>query len=567
MLAAPDARADVSAFPLFHSQQGPTSATSSLWLPWPFFEVTRTTDSLTYGLHPLFSWYKNDVTLESDFHIVWPLIRRTFRASTFKADNWKVLYIFPLLYFGSGQRGDLKVVTRYLLPIYYQGRQGLGRHHFILFPFVWYARDARLIWPLFPSRPQTFIALWPLFGDFRGYWNRDRITFVAWPLFVRSRKGRGDDAIYLHSFAWPIFSIYAGKDISGFRLWPLFSYVKRKDQFFRSYWLWPLGHRRTGLTEDGKTTQSMTVFLPFYGNVKRGNAQWKLIFPFYGRIQAGKRTGRGYLLAIYNRMDDDRTGIVEHRLFWFLIRWRKLKSPHPEYESRGEPTDQISDTSMENSPGMSEGDQDTTGTLAKLETTLSSVGSEEDKRTSTETGWAFFPFYGKMSSPEKIRSFMVWPLYTHNWDREHGFVFDRRYFVPFYSSQERRWDDGTISRSRFFFPFFRSSVRRDGSQHRHWLHLWWYDQVDGLDRNYAPLWTFYEKNWNELTGRKEIRVMKALYQYDRRPSGWTRKAFNLLAFSTQSSPEKADTTLLWGLLGYHRRQQERKIQVLWLLRI
>ncbi len=544
LLSVRGARADFSAFPLVHSQHGPTSGTSSLWAPWPLVEVTRTTDTLTYGLHPLFSWYKEQSTGESALHVVWPIVRRTFRPSTFKGENWRVFYVLPLLYLGRGEREGKPVLTRYLLPIYYQGRQWPGREHFILFPFVWYARDARLIWPLFPTRPQTFVALWPLYGDFRGYWNRDRIQFLLWPVFVWTQKGRGSEAVYIESFLWPFFAVYSGQKYSGFRIFPLVSWVRKQGAYTRSYWLWPLGKHASGLAPDGKTTQTLTYFLPFYGNYRAGNTSWKLYFPFYGVVRTGKRVSQGYVLAIYNTTKDYRAGTVERRILWFVLRWKRLMKPS----------------------ATAGGDAGTTPSLAQGAGTT--LFDWDEKTTPTpQTGWALFPIYGKMASSTRVRSFMLWPFYTHNWDRYREFEFDRRYFVPFYSSQTRRWNDGTISRSRFLFPLFRSSVRRDGAEHRHYLHLWWYDQVDGLDRNYAPLWTFFEKNWNERTGAKQVRVMKALYQYDRRPDGWTRKAFNFLVFSTERSPDTAHTSLLWGLLGYRRQGEESSVRLLWLIKI
>jgi hypothetical protein len=555
------ARADFSAFPLVHYREGLTTNTYSLWAPWPFVEVTRTTESLTYGLHPLFSWYKNYDSHKSEFHLVWPLVQRDYEPIAFKAEDWRTLYIFPLYFSGHGTRDGETIRTRYLLPILYQGRQGPDRKHFILFPFIWYARDARLIWPLFPTRPQTFFALWPLYGDFRGYWNRDRIRFALWPIAVRSQKGHGDNALYVNSFLWPFFSVYSGKHYSGFRAWPLYSYVKKKDEFFRSYWLWPLGHHRTGLTSDGKTTQSMTVFFPLYANVTRGNTQWDLLFPFYGRIQTGKRTARGYLAAIYNVMEDQRTGLVERRLFWFLLRWRTLKeSTQPARDGRAPPnTDTLGPTDSE-SANIASSDPATTPS------SLFPEAAKRNRDSDLMTGFAFFPFYKKMSAPDKFRQFVAWPFFFRYRDRFREYDFNRTYLIPFYSSQERVWRDGAVSRSRFFLPFFRSSLRRDGQRHRHWLHLWWYDSVAGLDRNYAPLWTFYEKDSNPATGRKNIRVLKGLYEYDRQPGGWTRKSFNLLVFSTESTPERADTSLLWGLAGRHRRADDTHYRFLWLLK-
>lgn len=541
LLIAPSTWADFSAFPLVHYRSGNTTDTMSLWAPWPFFQYTRTTDTLTVGIHPIMSWWKNYETGQSALHIVWPLVRRTYRPIAFKGENWKVLYLFPLLYFGRGERGDEASLTRYLLPIYYQGKRGRGEH-LIVFPFVWYARDARLIWPLFPQRPQTFFALWPFYGDFRGYWNRDRIVFFLWPLFVSSRKGTGDEAVHIDSLVWPLTGFYSGKKYSGIRLWPLFSHVKKKDAFLRMYWLWPLGHHRSGLTPDEKTTQTLTAFFPLYAHMRADNFEYDFLFPFYGNVKVGKRTSTGYMLAIYNTTENERTGIREHRLFWFLLRWKTtFPTQEPEPPPVAPPTD-----------------DDTPSTPS-----LFPVAEETDP----ETGWALFPIYARFSSEVKKRMWILWPFYWYRWDRAREYEFERTYLVPFYSTQERRWGDGTISRSTFVVPFFKSSLRRDGKTHRHWLHLWWYDSVDGLDRNYAPLWTFYEKDANQATGAERVRVCKGLYEYDRFPDGREQSGYNFLIFNTRSSPESAETSLAWGLFGYKREAREKRFRLLWLINL
>jgi len=556
-------RPEVNAFPLAHYQSGETTGTYSLWAPWPLFRIENTTESLTTALHPLFSWHKEHEGGRYDFHAVWPFLRRTYRPATFKGEQFKVFYLFPILYDGQGQVEGKPVSTRYLLPILYQGREGPHRHHFILFPFYWKARDARLIWPLFPQRPQTFYALWPIFGDFRGYWNRDRIQFLFWPLFVTSSKGRGKDQITIDSIVWPLTGFYSGKNVSGFRLWPLFSYVNKDDEWTRMYWLWPLGHHRTGLASDGRTTQSMTMFFPFYGHMRSAGFDYDLLFPFYGRLRSGKRTSTGYALAFYNTDHSERSGVIEHRLLWFVVRWR-TRVEEPEREKPTEETAAPKTADLEVRPA---GRAPAEGDTAKGATSEGTSAGRKAGEKSPPTGWAVFPLYGSMKSDQSIRQFALWPLYSRKWDRAKEFEFDRHYFVPFYSSQERRWNDGALSRSSFIFPLFKSSLRRDGASHCHALHLWWYDSLDGLDRNYAPLWTIYENNSYARTGVRRWSLMKHLYETETRADGERRSAFNMLLFSGDFTPNHEKVSIAWGLLGYEREQSKRSLRLLWAFRI
>jgi len=441
--------------------------------------------------------------------------------------------------------GERVVYTRYLLPVFYQGRGSPGGEHFILFPFLWYARDARLIWPLFPKRPQTFVAFWPLFGDFRGYWNRDRILFLFWPLLVKSRKGRGAEAVYTESFLWPVFSRYRGGGVSGVRAWPLMSYVRKPGRFVRSYWLWPLGHYRTGLAPDGKSTQTLALFLPVYGQMETATLKYRVIFPFYGRVETGKRSSTGYLLAIYNVERNERAGTVERRFLWFVYRHKKRIPPSAE-----------SPAPPEAGPAaVRAGDSESTAALAAR------------AKDSPETGWAIFPFYGAMEGPRKRSGFVLWPFYQSRWDKAKEFEFKRRYLIPFYSRRERRWNDGTVIRSEFLLPFFRSGLRRNGSQESRWLHLWWYDRVDGMDRNYAPLWTFYERTFDAATGERRTRVLQRLFEREAGLEGWKRTEYNFLVVAGKSTPSEREFSLLGGFFGLQRGAQgQRQARLLWLIK-
>lgn len=582
-----------SAFPLFHAQDGPTTQTRQVWAPWPLIESSETTQSLTFAIRPLFSWHEDRQTSETAMHILWPIIRRTYRPIAFKGEPWRVFRVFPVLYSGKGKNSDGEDVNLfYLFPILYFGSQGPYRNHAIIFPIYWYARDSTLIYPMFPSRPQTFEALFPLYGDFRGYWNRDRIRFILWPLFVWSEKGKGPNKVHIQSIVWPITGFYSGA-VSGFRLWPLFSYVSRDGEkpYTRAYWLWPLGHHRSGQAPDERTTHTLTVFFPFYAHLRSRPLNYDMVFPFYGQFNSGKRTTKGYALAFYNTEESRRTGVKEHRLFWFIIRWRTLldpeetdpippalesdrtetaagdpRAPRPTAENI-DPADE-SELSQESAAQLAatstaDEDDDDPGFLGKLFVGSDDADTSAARKPDPMLGWTFFPFYSRLENSQKLRSYVVWPIYSHNQDTEKQFVFERTYFVPFYSNQQRRWSDGSITHSSFFFPFFRDSGRRNGDETFNAFHLWWYDKLDGLDRNYAPLWTFYETRGNVRTGFEETRVLSRLYQRQTLADQTIYEGFNLLFFSTESSPQRAETSLFWGLFKTSREGAESKVSVLW----
>lgn len=519
--------APAEAFPLF-SQSHDLGTTPSVetWAPWPFgHRIDSTSESMT-ALHPVFSYYKNKVDESREFHLLWPLLAWSYRAEAWGETDRHRLGILPLWFSASGVRDSGPYWYRYLFPLYFEGEQAeAGGRYFILFPFLWYARNAQLAVPLFPRRTQNFTAVWPLAGDFRGYFNRDRFRFLLWPLFVESWDRQGDDAFKVYSFIWPIFGLYQSDNdrIHGFRVWPLFSRVVREDEFTRAYWLWPLGHFRKGrISQTDDRQEDVLLFLPFYGKVRRPTYDYDMIFPFYGKLDMKGRKTRGYALAIYNEDDNLRTGIRNHRILWFLVSWTSEIPRDPE---------------------------------------LSHNGVREGYR-----GGGVFPFYVSRTKSNAERRTILWPIYHEKSNRYEDHDFDRTYLMPFYANQVKQFDDGGTEARTFVFPFFRKWRLADGEQYRSILHLWFYTKWDGIDRNWAPLWTIWKKWENSETGESRSNLFGHLYTHDRNWLGVERSSYNFLIFRTEkftgpNRPAEHHTRLFWGLVGHHRLGDKKQWEV------
>ena len=505
------------AFPIY-SAADDISTTSALetWAPWPFgHRIDSPTETMT-ALHPLFSVYKNKLDNSRAFQMLWPLVDWSYREQAWGEKNRRRLTVLPLWYSASGEKESGAYWLRYLVPLYWEGEQAGQGKYFILAPFLWYARNAKLTVPLFPPRPQNFTAVFPIAGDFRGYYNRDRFRFFLWPLFVESWDHQGSDKFKVYSFLWPIFGLYQSDNgnIHGFRVWPLFSRVKREGEFTRAYWLWPLGHYRKGRISQGNDGQEdVLLFLPFYGKVRRPTFSYDLIFPLYGKLDMKGRKTRGYALALYNEDDNLRTGIRQHRLLWFLIRWT-TPIPRDATLSQGDPTE-----------GM--------------------------------RGGGVFPLYLHRYKSGKDKKTILWPIYHKRYDRYADYEFDRTYLMPFYGHQQKNHDDGSLEEKTFIFPFFRKWRMKNGEEYRSVFHLWFYSKVEGIDRNWAPLWTLWEKSSNSETGESRTNVAGHLYVHEKNWLGVERTSFNFLIFRTENyigphRPPEHHTRFLWGLLGHHR---------------
>ncbi len=506
------------AFPLYDSDQaiadGEPRDTRILY---PFILHRVSEEEFRVALHPLFVWSRDLESRELDFDILWPIFAHRYRPERARATEYSSSWLFPIYWQRDRMRNEERHFDRTLIPLLFHGSQGDRGRYFILFPFIWYAENARLAVPLFPPREQTIGAVFPIAGQFRNYWTRDRIRFFLWPLFVHSSQGTGEDFNEIYSFIWPVTGYYTGPRVSGFRLWPLFAHVSKEDEYRRSYWLWPLGHRRVGqISRDNTAQEDITMFIPFYARFRRPNVSLDLVFPFYGRLEVHRRTSTGYLLAIYNRETNTREMTVEDRFLWFVYR---NKRPLP-----GVDPEDVSSRSM--------------------------------------LGGGVFPFYVRTAGETRVRKSILWPIHQYHERREPDRTDRRSYTVPFYTNRVIEHDDGRRAVSRFIFPFFRYRQSLEGDERRDALHLLPFSDVPQLDRLYAPLWKYYEGFRNEETGERSVRWFGNMIRYERDEEATTRRRVNLLLFDYESKRTAEDertghTRLLFGLLGRHRTPELR----------
>ncbi|MBI1292044.1 hypothetical protein GC173_12500 [bacterium] len=516
------ARASAQAFPFYDRQTSfQDASTTETWRLYPFHSVVETTSTMTIALHPIFSWHRNRATGGRDFDILWPIFTDTYRAERGKAKDYKSTYLFPLFFQRKETRFGQQNRDQMILPIWFKGKQGERGRYTILFPFIWYAYNARLAAPLFPPREQTFAAIFPLIGDFRGYHNRDRIFFFLWPLYVKSSEGTGENYNEVQSILWPFLGKYGGHKTSGFRLWPLVAYTSKEGEYKRAFWIWPLGQYRSGrISKTNPEKQQVTMFIPFFARFRQPNVSLDFVFPFYGDLRVGDRRSTGYFLAMYNRDVNYRQGTREDRYFLFLIRKKsRLKG------FDGKPIVRDKDVPL---------------------------------------GGGFFPFYTRTYTDRRVRKNIIWPISIYKWNKYDEYEYERKYLLPFYVDQERRFNNGDTTYIRFIFPFFRQRRSLSDVERRNVLHFFWYSDVDKIDRLYAPLWTWSERTENLRTGAVTTRLFKNLSVYEKRPDRSTQRQFKgfIADFEETAAPNgvrKGRTRLLFGLLKTERDGEARRL--------
>jgi hypothetical protein len=216
---------------------------------WTSFEDLKTGTSSSHLLYPLASWNDNETT----------------------------------------QSGSISNL------IQYRRNEQRDQTFFQAFPFIFSYQS--------PEPNDSYFAVWPVGGVLKNRLFRDRISFAAWPLYVRTVKG---DEVRTHT-PYPFIQRLEGPQSRGFGLWPFYGHFERDNDYEHSWAAWPLHyHYRDNLDEEVPYVRF--GILPFYHSETAAGLNSKTFgWPFFG----------------YTREWDPRPQYSENRYFWpFLIQGR-----------------------------------------------------------------------------------------------------------------------------------------------------------------------------------------------------------------------------------------------------
>lgn len=464
-----------SIFPLYYySSDKITSGTlTDLILLHPFVEYENSPEKDFFALRPIFSYERQEKNTESDF--IYPIFN--YKKQIFPDNSitkkWRV---FPILYNKKKKLPDGKEhKTTSLLPVMFYGNSGENKMYFILFPFIWYAKNSSVNLPLFLPKEQNFAAFFPVYGDFNNFLGKSKMRFILFPIYTHSEK----EGMNCDSFIWPITGFFHGEKIKGFRLFPLFGYTKTKMEEeknrTRAYYLWPLGHHvRAPQTKENKYPTSLDMFFPLFIDYERGNTSIEYYFPFWGRKETPVQTTNSYLFPLLMSTENTKEKYKQHRIMGILLNRKK---------------------------------------------------GENNKE------FQLLNIYGYKEKPNRKTSYILWPIFSKSERIQTNHSSKNTYFFPFYSSQKTYFADGRFKKKYFLLPFIGGREEKNGEKFYRNLWLWWYTNNSSIERNWAPFWTFYEST-KETDGDYKKSVFKKLYVSEKK-DGVIEKEFNLLIYSYQ----------------------------------
>jgi hypothetical protein len=483
-----------SLFPIIYTHTNPSSDTLVLDVCWPFATYQRDPERTYTGLHPLFSYEADRARQTEVVDLLWPFsYYQHVREPEKDQESWRAVVV-PIFQWRGIRSPELSRSSLTLLPILFTGSQGPGHSHFIVFPFFWYAKDAKVIIPFGGEKNTSFFALFPLYGHFSNFLGRERIRFYLWPLLSTSRRKEFDSI----NICWPFLGMSRGPHAIGWRVWPLFTYGKRDEESLRISYLWPLGHYKRTLQADEKA-EGYHFFLPFFGTFRQGDRALDFVFPFYLQAISPERRTYAYLWPLLTHTENLKPRYREISLFWFLFKYR---------------------------------------------------WGEEVRSV------RLFPLFHTMSAPDHKQTSLFWLLYNYKFSRTRNYTSERRYFFPFCIQKTITWNDGRSDSQLIVLPFFNYRATKEGEKRVSSLWPLWYIQSTGMERNWEPLWRVYELR-STADGIKEVRILGNLYHSMKSPHE-RRSELNLLLFHHRRRNEETYWSLLGGLVGRTKTQSGSK---------
>jgi hypothetical protein len=241
-------------------------------------------------------------------------------------DQYKQYGLRPLFYHEHDYNRDKKDVD-ILYPFAGYSRHENNRDFNILFFINYKSRhtDSYVqryfnIFPIFFSsfsknEEDDYLALFPLYGNLKNKFHRDRIKFVFFPLFLQTHtEGETNNNIL-----WPFIGYQSGEGVEGFKIWPFYGYKKKKKPYLEDkFALWPLYVKREKQFYDEQIRY--ISYLPFYSELDSKNINQKsYLWPFFNKYE-DRKNGFHRIDAPWPLFNMTRGEKYENRVFPFFAK-------------------------------------------------------------------------------------------------------------------------------------------------------------------------------------------------------------------------------------------------------
>jgi len=317
---------------------------------WPVFESIRSDEMRSVTVRPLFDVSSNRREPTRRVDVLYPFFK------------WQTL-----------EDGSLRW---WLMPIAYYMRDvdtnGRSETDMALLPVLFVGSSS--------DGTEDYLAVFPVGGTMKQFFNLDKIAFVAFPAYLYLERGDYTS----RSVLWPVFAAGKGTQESAWRVWPLYGERRVDDTLVYRTVLWPIysqWHKDDSTsvlvfplyhTMRSETHELWSVVPPLFSydvkpadQFRRWRMPWPIVevvrseterttrvWPLWGRRDRPRRTSsfilwpaftsdetedddgsreirrRFLLCGLSETVEDEETGPVERYLqFWPLFHWTASAEP------------------------------------------------------------------------------------------------------------------------------------------------------------------------------------------------------------------------------------------------
>lgn len=218
----------------------------------PVYENIQTADGSFFAIRPLYSRAEMEEGTVQD--VFWPL----YSHKSFKDEKTSRALLFWFTHAFDTDESNPRV-RRWLLPVYFQGRDALGKNYFAVFP---------------------------LGGTIHEFLGRDEITFALFPLWGKSRI----NDVKTTSVLWPVYSHTRGQGVQRDRVFPIWGRSVLEGKYEKRFVLWPFW-TSADYFYPGDSGSAWILF-PVCGRAETDNESTLWLLPPFFRFTEGTKEDR-----------------------------------------------------------------------------------------------------------------------------------------------------------------------------------------------------------------------------------------------------------------------------------
>jgi len=236
----------------------------------PLIDYNENTNVKKFGFRPIFYETIDKERNKKDLDVLFPF----FGYSRYDED-WRFQFLVYLFSYQSDYKDD------------YTTRE------FNIFPFIFSSFSE--------NKSENYFAFFPLYGKLKNRFFKDEISFVLFPLYLQTKKGKSVN----NNILWPFFGYTSGEGEEGFKIWPIYGYRKRENNNLdEKFVLWPFYTSRERDFYDERI--SSRSFLPFFTEYKSNYI-----------------TRKSYLWPFFNYYEDRENDIYRYDIPWPLFNYTR----------------------------------------------------------------------------------------------------------------------------------------------------------------------------------------------------------------------------------------------------